>query len=353
MRVCVKNGKKTHIWKNGGWRAYSETNQHAPDPTPALAKCGCGKIGMVNCRTPGCMVRVCGGTRQGCARCMVCARANDPIVDGYSMEDRERKLQANNWVIAYAKSALQPRKDLRALVLDCGSTTQFLCEAFGSRMSVVVANASQRGCDAVLEHHHLPDLLYFDRVGTFMAREMYGKADADRFDLIFMDFCGSYSGNATLGMLPREDLRRAWCYGLRRGDGERKVVAMTFSRRNATMSMEAIEQQQLEDMEAFGWRHASDVRPFRWTYRDSSSMVLFIFTVECVNPANPKMDRMKIAKTKVERAKQVAKPKMDRIKIAKPKVDRVKRKHRASKMALEKCRLQWTFIEKPLKKTRR
>ena len=194
--------------------------------------------------------------------CMVCACELKPVCDGFTDKhaDADLKREANLRVVNAAEVLFSGQR-LRALILDsgCGNTCDaFLAKFPDHRAEVVVANPNE---DVVMELSRTARsgvVVKMQRIGTHLRRELANNPyDDRRYDVVWGDYCSTYTGSVSQGIMPREDTRRIWAYGLRR-DGRRKLVALTFCTRDRKgVSLEGGElvvREQTQLAAAHGWR---------------------------------------------------------------------------------------------------
>jgi hypothetical protein len=140
------------------------------------------------------------------------------------------------------------------LLIDTGATTRRLLEA-NLNINIVVPNPSKEVFDALgplckrgQVHRSM------ERAGHFLSHMRNRHGPDFGFVCAWMDYCCTYRGNSTDHVKPWHDMRKLWQYGLRRPDGTRRLLAVTFSLRNSRgFGADEIVHEQLKTAKAFGW----------------------------------------------------------------------------------------------------
>jgi hypothetical protein len=235
-----------------------------PNRKDAMECVGCLKksTGSHTCKMSGCGVVFCDSCCPESETCMVCACELQPVRDGFTADNADAVLKREaNLRVVNAAEVLFPGQRIRALVLDseCGRTCDaFLTKFPDHRAEVVVTNPNEEVAMQLLRTARPGVTVKMQRIGTHLRRELAdNQYDDQRYDVVWGDYCSTYSGSVTQGILPREDTRRIWAYGLRQ-DGRRKLVALTFcTREKKGVSLEGgelVAREQAQLAAAHGWR---------------------------------------------------------------------------------------------------
>ena len=190
--------------------------------------------------------------------CLQCV-TNGPISTEYRHKPEDATKRECN--ASFVRRVVSTKNRPHVLLLDDGTTTSRIAEAcrrYGARATVHVPNPDRTALAAAVSGARGSPV----DVWASSARVSRWLVDAHfsgtpKLTCAWIDYCGTFDGNDTTGVFPREDVRRIWENCLDR-TAKRVFVAFTFSKRNARTSQQDVIDEILETASLNKWSDKVD-----------------------------------------------------------------------------------------------
>ena len=224
--------------------------------------CVCSrKANLQRCKGFGCFSFICGscGDPGQPFECKICTTFGPIGTDYIAKECDTVKRMCNIRFIKCVQAALRenPAKKIHILALDDMNTSNYLCERHREEDEGMIVMHIPNPCECDLEYtaassraHSLEIRGRYCRASEWLSSTM--RNGGAKLTCAWLDYCGTYDGNKSLGVCPKEDARRLWSYGLDRS-ARRVCVAFTFCFRKADTPRDEVVRQLTEMAALSGW----------------------------------------------------------------------------------------------------